>query len=86
MTEDEARKAKSQAREFPETMAILGRIREALAAKLFHTAVLDKDTREEIYLRVQSLDAMQDEMAALLASNAGEEAIKDYVESLAKPE
>lgn len=83
MTEEQAKKAQAQAREFPEAMEILGRIRDALAAKLFQTAVLDRDTREELYLRVQSLDAMKSEMTSLLAANAGERAIAEYVESLA---
>lgn len=86
VTEDQAKKAQAQAREFPETMEILGRIRDALAAKLFQTAVLDRDTREELYLRVQSLDAMKTEMAALLAASAGDKAIQEYVESLATTE
>jgi hypothetical protein len=83
MTEEQARKASAQQREFPETLEILGRIRDALAGKLFQTAVLDRDTREELYLRVQSLDAMADEMAKLLAENAGQKSIEQYVESLA---
>lgn len=82
MTEEQARKAQAQAREFPETMEIMVRIRDALAAKLFETAVLDRDTREELYIRVQSLDAMKTEMAKLLTSKAGDEAIQEYVESL----
>jgi hypothetical protein len=83
MTEEQARKTKAQAREFPETLEILGRIRAALAERLFRTAVLDRDTREELYIRVQSLDAMTDEMAKLLAENAGQTSIEQYVESLA---
>lgn len=83
MTEDKFHKAQAQAREFPETMEILDRIRAALAEKLFQTAILDKAAREEIYLRVQSLDAMKNEMQTLLAGNASEEAMREYAESLA---
>lgn len=83
MTEEQAHKAKAQAREFPETLEIMGRIRNALAAKLFKTALSATQEREDLYLRVQTLDAMTDEMAQLLASNAGEKAITEYVESFA---
>jgi hypothetical protein len=83
MTEAEARKAQAQAREFPETMEIMDRIRSALAEKLFKTDVLDKSTREEIFLRVQTLDAMKQEMEALLAASASEQDISQYIESLA---
>jgi hypothetical protein len=80
---DEARKAQAQVREFPETMEIMWRIRNALAETLFQTDVLDSDTREQIYIRVQALDTMTAEMAQLLAANAGEKVIQEYVEKIA---
>lgn len=83
MTEDEAIKARAQQREFPETMEIFGNIRTALAAKLFETKLSDKDIREDLYLRVQTLDAMISEMGQLLSASAGEQAILEYVESIA---
>lgn len=83
MTEDEARKAQAQAREFPETMEIMDRIRAALAERLFLTEVLDTKSREEIFLRVQTLDAMKQEMTALLAANASEQDIEAYIEQFA---
>lgn len=83
MTEEQAHKAKAQAREFPETLEIMGRIRAALAARLFKTPLAATQEREDIYLRVQTLDAMNDEMASLLAANAGEKAIAEYIESIA---
>lgn len=83
MTEDQARTALAQNREFPETMAIMARIRAALAERLFQTAVNDKDQREELFLRVQTLDAMQDEMKKLLATNASEKAMEEYAERIA---
>lgn len=85
MTEDEKRKLQAQTREFPETVEIIDRIRDALAARLFKTAVLDSKSREEIYLRVQSLDAMKEEMQRILAEGASEKAIEAYAASLAKP-
>lgn len=86
MTEEKAQKANAQSREFPETMEIMDRIREALAGKLFQTKVLDSQVREEIYLRVQAIDAMKSEMTKLLAENAGERAIQEYAERLATTE
>lgn len=84
MTEDQAMKARAQAREFPETLEIIDRIRSALAAKVFETPISAKDIREELYLRVQSLDAMKTEMQSLLTANSSEEAIQAYAAELAK--
>lgn len=86
MTEEQARKAKAQAREFPETMEILARVRAALAERVFLTPVSAHQEREDLYTRVQALDALKTEMEALLANNAGEQAIQEYVESLATTE
>jgi hypothetical protein len=83
MTEDEAHKARAQAREFPETMEILGKVRNLLAAKLFETNISERDAREDIYTRVQALDALQSEMASILATNASEDEIRAYIETLA---
>lgn len=83
MTEDETRKAKAQFREFPESMEIMDRIRGALAEKMFKTDVLDTKLREEIFLRVQTLDAMKQEMISILAGNASEQDIAAYIEKLA---
>lgn len=83
MTEDRASKAQAQAREFPETMEILGRVREALAKRLFLTTVAEQAFREDLYTRVQALDALRDEMVKIMANNAGSKAIDEYVETLA---
>lgn len=83
MTEDQAIKAASQRREFPETMEQLGRIRDALAAKLFTTPISAKDVREDIYTRVQAIDALTAEMSNILTTTASEPQIAAYVESLA---
>jgi len=83
LTEEQARKAQSQGREFPETMEILGRVREALAAQVFKTPISAAQQREDLYTRVQALDALRTEMATVLASNASEKAIEAYAESIA---
>lgn len=83
MTEEQALKANAQRREFPETMEIMGRVRAALAEAVFKTPIAAKDIREDLYTRVQAIDAMTDEMGKLLATNASEDAIKAYVEELA---
>lgn len=83
MTEEQAAKASAQRREFPETMEIMGRIRAALAERLFKTAITAKDEREDLFLRVQAIDAMTGEMQTLLAGAASEAEIAAYVESLA---
>lgn len=83
MTEEQQIKANAQRREFPETMEIMARIRAALAERLFKTAVNAHIEREELFLRVQTLDAMTTEMGNLLATNASEDAINEYVESIA---
>lgn len=83
MSEDEETKARAQAREFPETMEIMRRIRAAMAERLFTTKVSERDIREDLYLRVQTFDAMMNEMGATLANLSSEEAIKEYVKQLA---
>lgn len=85
MTEDQARKAQAQNREFPETMEILGRVRDKLAAQVFVTTISASAAREDLYTRVQALDALRSEMAKIMAVNASETAIQAYVEELAKP-
>lgn len=82
MTEDEARKANAQNREFPETLEILARVRDALAAKLFQTTLDQKVAREDIYTRVQALDALKTEMERILATNGSEQDIAAYIETL----
>lgn len=86
MTEEQTLKAQAQAREFPETMEIMGRIRDALAAQLFKTKVSETQIREDLYLRVQTLDAMKNEMGILLAEGASEIAINEHIKSLATTE
>ena len=83
MTEEEARKAEAQNREFPETIEILGKLRDKLAERLFQTNIADKDLREDIYTRVQALDALRNEMAAILTANGSEKEMRAYIESLA---
>lgn len=83
MTEEEARKAQSQSREFPETLEILGHIRDRLAAKLFETNLSERDAREDIYTRVQAIDALRNEMTSILASYASEQHLSKYIESIA---
>jgi len=83
LTEDQARKSQAQQREFPETLEILARVREALAAQVFKTPVSANDAREDLYTRVQALDALRDEMATILASNASERTIEEYAASVA---
>jgi len=82
LTEDEARKAQAQNREFPETLEVLGRVRDALASKLFLTTLDQQPVREDIYTRVQALDALRDEMARILATNASEKDIEAYLQTL----
>lgn len=86
MTEEQARKAQAQSREFPETMEIMDRIRNALAERVFKTPVNAVQERENLYLRVQTLDAMKAEMESLLAGTASEKAVQEYVSSLATTE
>lgn len=83
MTEEQALKARSQAREFPETMEIMARIRAALADRVFKTPISAQTEREDLYLRVQTLDAMMEEMQSLLTTGASEKAVDEYAEQIA---
>ena len=78
----EAEKLQAQVREFPEAMAIIDRIRAALAEALFLTPIGAKDEREAMYLRVATLDVMKSEMQALMNEGAGSKAIQAYVDEL----
>lgn len=83
MTDEQKITARAQSREFPETMAIMARIRAALAEKLFLTPVLASKEREEIYIRVVSLDAMTNEMQTILAGIASDKEIEEYAKKFA---
>ena len=83
MTEDQAKEAQAQAREFPETMKIMARLRGALAERVFKTPISAKDEREDLYLRVQTLDAMMTEMQTLLTTGASEKAMDEYADLIA---
>lgn len=83
MTEEQQAKASAQAREFPETMEIMARLRAGLAEQLFKTAVLATEEREAIYIRVVTLDAMDAEMRKILSSIADDDVIKKTIEALA---
>jgi hypothetical protein len=87
MTDESAiRKLSAQAREFPETMEIMDRVRNVMAAQLFKTPLGATSEREALYLRVATLDAMKIEMESLLAVSASDKAIRDYAEALATPQ
>lgn len=86
MTDEQKATARAQSREFPETMALLSRIRAALAEQLFQTKVLDTKAREEIYIRVVSLDAMTNEMQTILAGIASDKEIEEYAKQFATTE
>lgn len=83
MTEDQARKAQAQAREFPETMEILGRVRDALAAQVFLTPIAASAQREDLYTRVQAIDALRVEMDKILTGIKADKDYTEYAESVA---
>ena len=83
MTEDQARKAQAQAREFPETMEILAKVRAALAEQVFLTPVNASAQREDLYTRVQAIDALIGEMNAILTGIKSDEEYRKYAESVA---
>lgn len=83
MTEDQARKVEAQSREFPHTLEIIQRVRDAMAAQLFQTKVGESAIREGIFLRVQTLDAMMMEMQGIMRLKGDDKAIEEYVKRLA---
>jgi hypothetical protein len=83
VTEDQARKAQAQSREFPETMEILGRVRDALAAQVFLTPVSASAAREDLYTRVQAIDALCIEMNTILTGIQADKDYTAYAESVA---
>lgn len=83
MTEEQARKAQAQAREFPETMEILTRVRAALAEQVFKTPISASAQREDLYTRVQAIDALTAEMQTILTGIQADKAYREYAESIA---
>ena len=86
MTDAEAKKARAQDREFPETLEILGRIRTALATRMFQTNVGDSTEREAIFLRVQTIDAMTQEIEEILRTNKAGKELDEYAAKFATTE
>lgn len=83
MTEEQARKAQAQAREFPETMEILARVRASLAEQVFQTPVSASAIREDLYTRVQAIDALRVEMNSILTGIKSDADYRAYAESIA---
>lgn len=86
MTEEQTRKAQAQAREFPETMEILIRVRAALAEQVFQTPVNASAIREDLYTRVQAIDALCKEMSTILTGIKSDADYRAYAESIATTE
>jgi hypothetical protein len=86
MTEDQAIKAQAQSREFPETMEILGRVRGALVEQVFKTPVGASAQREDLYTRVQAIDALIVEMDTILTGIKADRDYTAYAESIATTE
>lgn len=86
MTEEQARKAQAQSREFPETMEILDRVRIALAEQVFLTPISASAVREDLYTRVQAIDALRTEMNTILTGIKSEKDYREYAESIATTE
>lgn len=86
MTEEQAREARAQSTEFPKTMEILARVRTALAEQVFRTPVNASAAREDLYTRVQAIDALTSEMQTILTGIKSDEDYRKYAESLATTE
>lgn len=86
MTEDQARKAQAQGREFPETLEILAKVRTALAEQVFLTPVNASAVREDLYTRVQAIDALCKEMSTILTGIKADADYRAYAESIATTE
>jgi hypothetical protein len=82
-TADEAlkKRALTAKKEFPATDEAFARVRAAMVSRLFETAQGQAPERERLYQSVQVLDAVRDTLLA--AMGQGQQAIDDYVKSLA---
>lgn len=83
MTEEQARKAQAQSKEFPQTMEILAKVRAALAEQVFLTPVNASAAREDLYTRVQAIDALMVEMDTILTGIKAEKDYTEYAKSVA---
>lgn len=83
MTEDQAQKSQAQSREFPETLEILAKVRAALAEQVFLTPIGASAQREDLYTRVQAIDALRGEMETILTGIKADKDYTAYAESVA---
>lgn len=83
MTEEQALEAKAQEREFPKTMEILAKVRAALAEQVFKTPISASAQREDLYTRVQAIDALTHEMQTILTGIQSDKDYRQYAESIA---
>lgn len=86
MTEEQAHKSQAQAREFPETLEILAKVRAALAEQVFLTPINASAVREDLYTRVQAIDALMTEMTSILTDIQSDKDYRAYAERLATTE
>lgn len=84
MTDEERRRAHQARKEYPETERAFERVKSAMAVKLFETPLSATAERERLYYSVQALVAVQ--KALMDAMGQGQDAIDDYIKSLAATE
>ena len=81
MSEEKLKAREERARrEYPETRAAFGRVREAATTRIFTTRPPEREKREELYRLVHILDEVEREL--LSAMGQGREEIEAYLEEL----
>ena len=75
-----ASRAKAVKREFPETDAAFGRVRQAMIERLVTSPVTAAEEREKLFLSVQVLDAVRKSLVD--AIGLGSEAIEHYLRDI----
>ena len=64
-------------------MEILTKVRDALAEQVFKTPVSASAVREDLYTRVQAIDALTAQMGSILTGIRSDEEYRKYAESVA---
>lgn len=73
-------------RELKEVEAAFDAVKAACAARLFETPTAARDQREQLYMAVQSIDAVRKAMRMVIDNGKLEQAAKVAAETLAKGE
>lgn len=83
MSDEAIARGQRAEREFKEVEAAFDAVRAACVARVFETPTSASDQREQLYMAVQSLDAVRKAMRMVIDNGQIEQAAKEAAEALA---